>query len=497
MHRFASALVCLLATAALAAADKPFRITVVDSQTRRGVPLVFLTTVHGVEYVTDSAGVVAFDEPGLMNQRVYFHVRSDGYEHPRDGFGNAGKALDITPGASATIELNRRNLAHRLYRVTGAGIYRDSVILGDTPPIARPLLNAGVMGSDSVQNAIYRGRLYWFWGDTNLPRYPLGIFHMTGATTPVDFNPERGPDLQYFTDEHGAARAMCPMPGKPGAVWLDAVMVVPDEAGREAMLARYQRVKNVGEVLEQGLVRWNDAKEIFEPVAQWPLDAVVVPHGHPVAVTDEAGKRWLHFGHTFPLVRCPATLEAVSDLASYEAYTPLKSGAKYDKENPALERGPAGRLVYAWKKDTALLGPREHADLVTRGLIAPGESLIRSTDRDKPIVWGYGTTSWNAYRRKWITLAHQLLGDSVGGEVWYLEADAVTGPWTRATKIATHDDYTFYNVRHHPYADADGGRVIYFEGTYTTFLTRRKTGTPRYDYNQIMYRLELDELEAR
>ena len=43
---------------------------------------------------TDSAGVVAFDEPGLMNQKIWFTVTSFGYEFPADGFGSYG-----APGA--------------------------------------------------------------------------------------------------------------------------------------------------------------------------------------------------------------------------------------------------------------------------------------------------------------------------------------------------------------------------------------------------------------
>jgi len=46
----------------------------------------------------------------------------------------------------------------------------------------------------------------------------------------------------------------------------------------------------------------------------------------------------------------------------------------------------------------------------------------------------------------------------------------------------------------HRYFDQDGGRVIYFEGTYShTFSGLEKSPTPRYDYNQIMYRLNLDD----
>ncbi len=46
--------------------------------------------------------------------------------------------------------------------------------------------------------------------------------------------------------------------------------------------------------------------------------------------------------------------------------------------------------------------------------------------------------------------------------------------------------------RHH------GGRLIYFEGTYTQTFSGNPVATPRYDYNQIMYRLDLADprLEA-
>jgi hypothetical protein len=51
-----------------------------------------------------------------------------------------------------------------------------------------------------------------------------------------------------------------------------------------------------------------------------------------------------------------------------------------------------------------------------------------------------------------------------------------------------------YNPKQHPYFDQDGGRTIYFEGTYTqAFSGSEETATPRYDYNQIMYRLDLGD----
>ena len=68
-----------------------------------------------------------------------------------------------------------------------------------------------------------------------------------------------------------------------------------------------------------------------------------------------------------------------------------------------------------------------------------------------------------------------------------------TAPWVDAVKIVTHHDYSFYNPKHHIEFDAQGGRQIYFEGTYTRTFSSNPLPTPRYDYNQIMYRLDLGQ----
>ena len=79
------------------------------------------------------------------------------------------------------------------------------------------------------------------------------------------------------------------------------------------------------------------------------------------------------------------------------------------------------------------------------------------------------------------------------GELWYAEADAPTGPWGRAVKILTHDNYTFYNPRLHPEFTAADSPVLIFEGTYTAEFADRPVPTARYNYNQILYRLDLDD----
>jgi hypothetical protein len=143
-----------------ASAHDYFKITVIDDQTKRGVPLVELRTTNEIRCYTDSNGVVAFREPGLMDTNVFFTIKSHGYEFPADGFGTRGKALRTTPGKEATLEIKRINIAERLYRVTGQGIYRDSV-LTDTPvPTSQPVLNAQVMGQDTVDCVPYQGKLF-------------------------------------------------------------------------------------------------------------------------------------------------------------------------------------------------------------------------------------------------------------------------------------------------------------------------------------------------
>ena len=88
-------------------------------------------------------------------------------------------------------------------------------------------------------------------------------------------------------------------------------------------------------------------------------------------------------------------------------------------------------------------------------------------------------------------VAEQFGKSSMLGEIWYAEAEKPEGPWRDARKIVTHDRYSFYNPAQHPFFDQEGGRYIYFEGTYTTAFSREGEPTPRYEYNQIMYRLDL------
>jgi hypothetical protein len=487
---------------AAAVVSAPFAIEVTDEQTGRGVPLVELTTTAGVTYVTDSAGLVAFDDPALMGQRVYFEVKSHGYEVSKDGFGFSGRAFDVTPGGKATIKLKRLNIAERLYRITGEGIYRDSVLLGREAPIKQPLINSKVTGSDSVMTAIYRGKMHWFWGDTNWPAYPLGLFDTPGATSSLPqsgplaprvddsaLDPANGVDLTYFIGTNGFARATAKMPGS-GPTWISGLAVLPDASGRERMLCSYSKIKPPMTVYARGFAQWNDDEDIFQLVKEFPADAPIVSEGHPVIVREQ-GSDYMYFATPYPVVRTKATAEAYLDLKTYEAFTCLKPGSTL--ANPEIERDEAGRPRYAWKKNAPPLNPQEQAKLIKQGLLKAEDALLQTRDAvtGKPVLLHGGSVYWNAYRQRYVMIAVEIFGTSMLGEVWYAESSSLTGHWPKAVKIVTHDKYSFYNPKHHPQFDQEGGRLIYFEGTYTHTFSGNDHRTPRYDYNQIMYRLDL------
>jgi hypothetical protein len=86
---FAAACSSSIARAADAPAA-PFGVQVVDDQTGRGVPLVELTTVSNLRFVTDSAGWVAVTDPALLGRKVFFSSRATGTSSRSTGSACAG-----------------------------------------------------------------------------------------------------------------------------------------------------------------------------------------------------------------------------------------------------------------------------------------------------------------------------------------------------------------------------------------------------------------------
>ena len=463
-----------------------FGIRVVDEQTGRGVPLVELRTVNNIACWTDSAGWIAFHEPGLMGREVYFAVTSPGYEHAKDGFGFRGMRLMTKPGATATVKVLRTNIAERIYRVTGQGIWRDSTLLGLPAPVAEPNLVAGVLGQDSVQAVPYRGRIFWLWGDTNVAGYPLGNFRTTAAWSPLPGEkggrPYAALALDYFTDPRRADRVRQMVPSnEPGAIWLFGLLTVKDDAGREALVAHYSRHKSLAETVEHGLVRFDDDAGVFKKIATLDLkNTWRFPRGNGVRVS-QAGSDFFYFTAPFCHTRVKATWRDLLDPQCYESLA-------FD----------AVTGQYQWQRDARPTTQADEQKLVQARSLPPDQARYRIVDAltGQPVVMHGGSIAWNAFRKKWIMIGLQR-GDkdapSLLGEVWYAEAEQPDGPWRKAVKIASHPKYSFYNPRHHAFFDEAGGCVIYFEGTYTQTFSGNPAATPRYDYNQIMYRLDLSD----
>jgi hypothetical protein len=183
----------------------------------------------------------------------------------------------------------------------------------------------------------------------------------------------------------------------------------------------------------------------------------------------------------------------LKDLTRYETFTCLREGSRL--RDSQIERKPDGLPRYAWKRNTPAVGPGEQKKLLGARALQPHEALLQLQDRDsgKAVTAHSGSVSWNPYRRRWVLIAVESGGKSFLGEVWYAEADTPLGPWVYAVKVVTHDRYGFYNPKQHRQFDKHGGRVLFFEGTYTHTFSGNPEPTPRYDYNQVMYKLDLGD----
>jgi hypothetical protein len=255
--------------------------------------------------------------------------------------------------------------------------------------------------------------------------------------------------LDYFKTTNGIPRGVAMMPGS-GPTWVTAYVSLPDKLGHPRLVGTYRKIRNHLEVYQSGLCVWNDSKEAFEQLrvlwtkSEQKPDQPSAPDGHPSIWKDNQGKEWVLFGNPLPTLRCPATFEAWQDSSTWESL----------KAQSSLPSSVDGSAV------------KPHS----------------------------GSIGWNSYRKRWVTVFVQRFGKpSAFGEVWYAEADAPTGPWGKAVKILTHQNYTFYNPRLHPEFTPEGSPILLFEGTYTEEFANHPEPTPRYNYNQILYRLDLDD----
>jgi hypothetical protein len=425
------------------------KVVITDSETQLPVPLVELRTTGQVQYFTDNAGVIALDAPELKDREIWLSVQGHGYEVPADGFGMRGVRLKSRSNETTHVSINRTIIAERIGRLTGLGLLSESQKLGEYSDWHE----STVVGCDSVQLTVYRGQAFWNWGDTNVSKYPLGNFHMTGALTGLDFFQDLKlplrPNFGYFLKPDGYPKPMAAFPGK-GPTWLNGYVSLKDDEGKEHLVACYRKIKPPLDAYEIGLCEWNDQAKEFEATqvlwreSEGKSSPDLIPDSHAVRWTDSEGKRWVLFGNPFPTCRIPDSYSAWNDTSKWEA----------------------------------LSVPSDLKDLNSDGMVKPHS----------------GSMAWNEYRKRWVTIFLQKFGKpSAFGELWFADAPSPFGPWSPAVKVVSHDNYTFYNPRVHGELSPLNSPFLYFEGTYTHTFANRPHPTPRYDYNQILYRLNLDD----
>lgn len=463
-----------------------FSLRVVDQRTKRGVPLVTLATDRD-SFVTDSQGFVAFCDRTRLGTSVTFAVSSHGYS-----FDAGAVELTATAGQSQIIEITRENVAERMYRLTGQGIYRESALLGLTSPLAEPLLTAHVMGQDSGAAVIFGGQLFWTWGTTARVDYPLGTFGVSGATSDLPaqqgLDPRVGVDLTYSVDSHDETVNMTQnIAPKGSATWLSVPVVLPDATGAEQLLAVFAKPNGDLSVNRQGVARFDPVENQFlETGVDYPLSGFVVPAGEPVIV-NEGADSYVYYGSS---VRVPAHADSFTDLAQYQVFSAFAEGG-----GTSLDRASDGSLAYDFKRGALASSASALSELEVSPAQALDGHLTDATSGTGFQATGGVALSYSERRHRFIRLVEQLSGTtSFLGELWYLEGDTPMGPWVYARKIVTHDNYSFTSPWLHPALAQDSGRYLFFEGNYTSTLAGDSVvNTPRYNGNQLMYRLDLED----
>jgi len=447
-------------------------IQVIDRATGNPVPNIRVEA-YGEGHWTDSGGRVAWYDLDHMDEEVTFQISGHGYQHA-----TGVELLQTTPFTVSMVEVDRVNIAERLVRLTGGGTWRDSALLGYALSIEEPYLDSKVLGQDTAQVVAWRGMLFQLWGDTNKPSYPLGVFNATGATLPFD-RPEDGVNYNYATGNDGFARGIAPTYAE-GAVWLGGLVALDDNE----LWATFLNISPAWVYLREGMLRWDDAIGEFVEVVHWPADQEPRPNGHTIRYDGPDGD-WVMYRD---MERIPATTAALADPTTYEAWTPLQDnglgGWEFARTNDNL-------MDWQWRTGT----PNIAMESVDDGWIDEDDSPWHNTwepeTAERPLIHN-GAIMWSRARQRWIHVFTQNVGTTSWiGEIWYAEGDTPVGPWSYGRKIITHDDYSFYNPAFHPWWTDRAGLRVYFEGTYTSWLGAQGP-TPRHDYNQVLYALDLD-----
>ena len=263
------------------------------------------------------------------------------------------------------------------------------------------------------------------------------------------------------------------------------LLAMKDEQGHERLFSGYSRQQGLVPADEKGVAEYQSETGEFRVfAARDKKEAWRMPMGHAVRVKTTAGDHW-YFTAPFAQVRVTATVDALRDADDYEML-------RFDPTTSS----------WVWQSNNPPTTANEEKIMLENGEMKPDQARYQIKDRatGKLIQLHRASIQWNQWRKRYVMIAVQA-GESSDpsplGEVWYSECEAIDGPWATAVKVATHPAYSFYNPIHHEFWDREGGKIIYFEGTYTKEFSGQTQATPRYDYNQLLYRLDLSDSRLR
>ena len=308
------------------------------------------------------------------------------------------------------------NVAERLYRVTGAGVYRDSVLVGrpragQGAAAERPGVRVGQRAHGPVP-----GQALLVLGRHQPARLPARQLPHPGATSELPgqggSTPSSGVDLTYFVDEKtGFAR--------PTA---ETARQGPHLALRPGRLPRRGRAANGSSPATPRSGRtWRPTSTGSSPSTPRRTPSrrsprsrstrALRPSGHTFQ-RKEGGVDYLYYCTPYPLTRVRARLADLKDVTKYEGFSPLKTGTPRAARQVA-RRAPARprpRRPRPLRLAAEHGGP--HARPRNRSSSASDSARERILDlRDVEtgaFVYAHaGSVSWNAYRNRWVMIAVQ------------------------------------------------------------------------------------------
>ena len=139
---------------------------------------------------------------------------------------------------------------------------------------------------------------------------------------------------------------------------------MPDENKEEHLYAKCSVTKTLDLDYERGIALFNDSLQVFEPIVRidkW-LDKVH-SSGHPLRVRSDSTEYFYIFDR-YGIERVAADIKHIINPESYEHFTCLIQGSKYNENIVKPERDLSGKIVYGWKSGTDAISPRQQNELM-------------------------------------------------------------------------------------------------------------------------------------